>query len=384
MQCLVLGAGLMGSAVAYDLSHAALDVEVVLADVDPDAAAAAAQAIGHRVRPMHLDVRDPRALSVALQGIAVVVSAASYAVNEAVTRAAIDAGVHMCDLGGNNDVVDRQTRLDAEARARGVTIIPNCGLAPGLVNILALTGMQTFDSVEEIRLRVGGLPRHPRPPLNYQIVFSVEGLINEYTEPSEVIEDGEIRKVESMTGLETLLFPPPYGTMEAFHTSGGISTLARALKGRVRHLDYKTIRYPGHCDRFKTLLDLGFAASEPVLAGTGVRTMREMFTELLKRKLSFDEPDVVLARATFSGTVAAQHRTLEYECIDSYDAQSRMTAMMRTTAFPTSITALLLADATITARGVLMPEACVPGERMIAELVKRNVRITTRSSESIP
>ena len=384
MQFLVLGAGMMGSAVAYDLSHAASDVEVVLADVDPDAAAIAAQAIGHRVRPMQLDVRDPRALSAALRGNAVVISAVSYAVNEAVTRAAIDAGVHMCDLGGNNDVVDRQTRLDAEARARGVTIIPNCGLAPGLVNILALTGMQTFDSVEEIRLRVGGLPRHPRPPLNYQIVFSVEGLINEYTEPSEVIEDGEIRKVESMTGLETLLFPPPYGTMEAFHTSGGISTLARALKGRVRHLDYKTIRYPGHCDRFKTLLDLGFAASEPVLAGTGVRTMREMFTELLKRKLSFDEPDVVLARATFSGTVAAQHRTLEYECIDSYDAQSRMTAMMRTTAFPTSITALLLADATITARGVLMPEACVPGERMIAELVKRNVRITTRSSESIP
>jgi lysine 6-dehydrogenase len=384
MRYLVLGAGMMGSAVAYDLSHAAPDAEVVLADVDPDAAAAAARAIGYRVRPMHLDVRDTQALSAALQGNAVVVSAVSYAVNEAVTRAAIDAGVHMCDLGGNNDVVDRQTRLDAEARTRGVAIIPNCGLAPGLINILASTGMQTFDAVEEIRLRVGGLPQRPRPPLNYQIVFSVEGLINEYLEGAEVIEDGEIRRVESMTGLETLVFPPPYGTMEAFHTSGGISTLARGLKGRVRHLDYKTIRYPGHCEKFKVLLDLGFAASEPVIAGTGVRTIRELFIELLKRKLSFDEPDVVLARAAFSGTASGRHRTLEYECIDSYDAQSRMTAMMRTTAFPTSITALLLADGTITARGVMMPETCVPGDRMIAELAKRNIRITTRSTESVP
>jgi lysine 6-dehydrogenase len=384
MRYLVLGAGMMGSAVAYDLIHAAPDVEVVLADVNPDAAAAAVRTIGPRVRAMRLDVRDPQALSAALRGNAVVISAVSYAVNETVTRAAIDAGVHMCDLGGNNDVVDRQTRLDAEARARGVTIIPNCGLAPGLINILASTGMRSFDTVEEIHLRVGGLPQQPRPPLNYQIVFSVEGLINEYLEPAEIIEDGEIRRVESMTGLEPLQFPPPYGRMEAFHTSGGISTLARALKGKVRHLDYKTIRYPGHCDKFKMLLDLGFAASEPVLAGTGVRTMRELFTELLKRKLTYDEPDVVLARATFSGTVRGQHRTLEYECIDSYDAQSAITAMMRTTAFPTSVTALLLADGTITARGVLMPEACVPGDRMIAELAKRNIQITTRSTESIP
>jgi lysine 6-dehydrogenase len=230
---------------------------------------------------------------------------------------------------------------------------------------------------------VGGLPQKPRPPLNYQIVFSVEGLLNEYLEPAEVIEDGDIRKVESMTGLEPLLFPHPYGAMEAFHTSGGISTLARSLKGKVRHLDYKTIRYPGHCEKFKTLLDLGFAAAEPVSTGTGVRTMRELFTELLKRRLSFAEPDVILARATLSGTVRGRYRTLEYECIDSYDAQSRITAMMRTTAFPTSITALLLADGTITARGVLMPEACVPGDRMIAELATRNVRITTRFTEPV-
>ncbi len=383
MRYLVLGAGMMGSAVAYDLAHAAPDAEIVLADVNSDAATAAARTIGARVRPLCLDVRDPQALSAALQGHTVVISAVSYAVNETVTRAAIDAGVHMCDLGGNNDVVDRQTRLDAEARARGVAVIPNCGLAPGLINILAATGMQSFDTVDTVHLRVGGLPQQPRPPLNYQIVFSVEGLINEYLEPAEVIEDGEIRRVESMTGLEPLLFPPPYGTMEAFHTSGGISTLARSLNGRVRHLDYKTIRYPGHCEKFKTLLDLGFAASEPVSTGTGVRTMRELFTELLKRRLSFAEPDVILARATFSGTVHGRHRTLEYECIDSYDAQSRITAMMRTTAFPTSITALLLADGTITARGVMMPETCVPGDRMIAELAKRNVRITTRFTESV-
>ncbi len=201
--------------------------------------------------------------------------------------------------------------------------------------------------------------------------------MNEYLEQAEVIEDGDLKTVESMTGLESIAFPPPFGTMEAFHTSGGISTLTRMLQGKVRNLDYKTIRYPGHCEKFKTLLDLGFAGAEPVMIGQNVTTTREFFTELLKRKLSTGDKDLVLARATLTGTAAGTPRTLVYECVDYYDESTQITAMMRTTAFPTSITARMLAEGMITRRGVMPPEACVPGEPMIKELAQRGVNIST-------
>ena len=377
MRYLVLGAGMMGSAIAYDLATTSPSDTVILADRDGGLAERVAGGIGANVRPLQLDVHDQPAVENALNGVGVVVSAVSYSVNEALTRIAIDAGVHFCDLGGNNDVVDRQLAMDADARAQRVTILPNCGLAPGLINILAVTGMEHFDSVESIKLRVGGLPQHPRPPLNYEIVFSANGLLNEYIEKSEIIEDGALRQVESMTGLETLTFPPPFGTMEAFHTSGGISTLARLLIGKVRHLDYKTIRYPGHCEKFRMLLELGFAGAEPIQIGNSVRTTREYFTEMLKRKLSTGDTDLVLARASLSGISGKRRRTLVYECVDYYDEQTRISSMMRTTAFPTSIAARMLAQGTIARHGVMPPENCVPGDLMIAELAKRGIVITT-------
>jgi lysine 6-dehydrogenase len=381
MTYLVLGAGMMGSAVAYDLAKASRTDQVFLADIKQELAARVAHSIGDNVTPMQMDVHDRDRVFPAMSGVDVVVSAVSYSVNEELARIAIEAGVHFCDLGGNNDVVERQLAMDADARARGVTILPNCGLAPGLVNILAVTGMRQFDSVDTIQLRVGGLPQHPRPPLNYEIVFSAEGLLNEYLEPAEVIEDGRIRAVESMTGLESIAFPAPFGTMEAFHTSGGISTLTRMLEGKVRNLDYKTIRYPGHCEKFRTLLDLGFAGAEPVMIGQTVKTTRELFTELLKRKLSTGDKDLVLARATITGNSGGRHRELVYDCVDYYDESTQITSMMRTTAFPTSITARMLADGAITRRGVMTPEECVPGEQMIQELAKRGIRITTRVDE---
>jgi lysine 6-dehydrogenase len=379
---LVLGAGMMGSAVAYDLATTEPGVNVVLADADAAAARRAAAAIGPNVSAVALDVNDGPALRQLMGNCEVVVSAVSYAVNEAVTHAAIETGVHMCDLGGNNEVVDRQLALSSRARERGVMIVPNCGLAPGLVNILAVSGMKEFDRVETIQLRVGGLPVRPRPPLNYQIVFSVEGLINEYIERSEVLRDGQLETVESLTDLEELEFPPPFGRLEAFHTSGGISTLTRRLQGYVQTLDYKTIRYPGHCEKIRTLLDLGFASAEPLAMGGSVRTHREVFTELLRKKLSYGEPDVVLLRATLAGTHGSLRRTLVYECVDYYDAETKITAMMRATSFPTAVTAQMLRSGAITDRGVLPPEDCVSGDAMIAALLKRNIVITERLTES--
>lgn len=373
---------MMGSAVAYDLAMTNPNDEVILADIDLQTGSNAAMRIGPNVKPLQLDVRDESNLIRTISGSDAVVSAVSYAVNYALTKAAIQARVHMCDLGGNNEVVQKQLNLGSEAKENGVTIIPNCGLAPGLINILAMEGAKDFDELDSIQLRVGGLPQHPHPPLNYQIVFSAEGLINEYVEKATVIRDGKLLAVDSMADLEELTFPEPFGTLEAFNTSGGLSMLATLLNGRVKTLDYKTIRYKGHCEKFKTLLDLGFASSEPIMAGGSVRTSREFFADLLRTKLDYGDPDVVLARATIAGSKGTTRKTLVYEFVDYYDEEAKMTAMMRGTAFPTSIIAQMLAHGDINMHGVLPPEACVPGESMIRELAKRNLTITRRVTDT--
>lgn len=381
MTYVVLGAGMMGGAAAYDLATRNPNDEIILADINIQQAKTTASAIGPNVKPVRVDVNNTRDVVKLIEGSGAVISAVSYSVNYHMTRAAIEAGVHMCDLGGNNDIVEKQLTLDQAAKERGVTIVPNCGLAPGLINILAMEGSKEFDQLDSIHLRVGGLPQNPRPPLYYQIVFSVEGLINEYVEKAMVIQDGELKLIDPMSGLEDIEFPPPFGTLEAFNTSGGLSTLTKVFAGKVRNLDYKTIRYKGHCEKFKTLLDLGFATNEPMMVGGSVKTNREFFADLLRKKLDYGDKDVVLARATITGRTKTAEKTLVYEFIDYYDDATKMTAMMRTTAFPTSIVAQMLAHGVITERGVMAPELCVPGKLMIDELAKRNLKITKKVTE---
>jgi lysine 6-dehydrogenase len=375
MNALVIGSGMMGSALAHDLSRSGGVERVILADINLERAREVAGRMGKNLEPVQLDTRSPDQVVETMKRVSVAVGATSYGHNVGLTEAAIRAGIHFCDLGGNMDVVYRQMALDKEAKAAGVCIIPNCGLAPGLACVIAAGGAARFSSVDEIHIRVGGLPLHPRPPLNYQLVFSPEGLINEYIEPAEVLRDGQLKSVDSMLDLEELEFPAPFGKLEAFNTSGGISTLTRMFAGKAKHLDYKTIRYTGHCEKFRLLLDLGFASSEPIMAGPNFRTAREMFEEMLRRRLPSNGPDVVLTRVTIKGSMGKERKALAYEMVDYYDEKEKMTSMMRTTAFPTSIIAQMAAGGTITARGVQPPEQCVPLEPFLKELRARNIVI---------
>ncbi len=375
MKVVVFGAGMMGSAVAYDLAQAD-DIEfLILADKDFDRAAKSAKSIGEKVVPKKVDLDIEDNVSQIMQSCVVAISAVPYFYNLNLTKSAIEAGVHFLDLGGNNEVVKQQLLLDDLARQHGVCVLPNCGLAPGLVNILAVDGAKEFDSVHEIHLRVGGLPQNPRQPLNYQLVFSVEGLLNEYTQPAEVIRNGNVILVDSMDDVEEIVFPDPYGALEAFNTSGGVSRLCHQFLGKVKELDYKTIRYKGHCERFKLLLDLGFANNEPIIIGNGVRTARELFADMLRRKLDYRDADLVLLRVSITGSINSSENTLQYEMIDLFDENSKISAMMRTTSFPTSIIAQMLARVVIKVRGVMPPEDCVPVDLLITELKKRNINI---------
>src|SRR5688572_9240369 len=244
---LVLGAGRMGLGAAHDLAAQPDVEEVTVADQDLDKARAVASHVPHgKVTARQVDVKNHGDAVALMRGHASAISCVNYWLNEDLARAAIEAGTNFCDLGGNNDVVAAELALDTEAKGKGVSVIPDCGLAPGMVAVPAAHGAARFETLDEIHIRVGGLPQDPKPPLDYQMVFSVEGLINEYIERARVIRGGKITEVESMTEIETLEFPAPFGKMEAFQTSGGTSTLPDTFRGRVKELDYKTIRYPGH------------------------------------------------------------------------------------------------------------------------------------------
>jgi lysine 6-dehydrogenase len=378
MKILVLGAGRMGLGAVYDLARNAVGVDAVtVADIDLERARAVAETVGGgKVTPARIDVADHEATVAHMRGHDSTISCVVYSNNLRLAKAAIEARTNFCDLGGNNAVVDAELALNEEARAAGINIIPDCGLAPGMVSVLAAHGASRFDHLDAIHIRVGGLPLTPRPPLNYQIVFSVEGLINEYVEPARVIRGGQIAEVPSMTEIEGLSFSHPYEKMEAFQTSGGTSTLPETFLGKLKELDYKTIRFPGHCEQFKLLMDLGLASSDAIeIDGTPVRP-RRMLGELLQRHLPADGPDVVLIRVEFKGLMDGRAKTLRYDIIDRFDEATGLSAMMRTTAFPASIIAQMMARGDIKQKGAIPQERCVPAEAFVQELAARNILIT--------
>lgn len=381
MKFLVIGAGMMGSAVAYDLARSGGVERVTVADIDLARCQLVAQKIGSaKVHPVALDVNYYDHVIDAMSGHDCVVSAVSFHHNLLLTKAAIESRVHFCDLGGNDDIVRQQLSLNDAAREANTVIIPNCGLAPGLANVLAARGTELFDAVDSVHLRVGGLPQHPRPPLNYQLVFSVEGLLNEYTGKATVLRNGTLAQVDTLSETEMIEFPPPFGTLEAFHTSAGASLLPEMFAGKVRELDYKTIRYRGHCERFKMLLDVGFASNDPITVGSNVLTSKELFSELLKKKLESSGKDVVLLRVTIRGERKGYPQTLTFDLVDFFNENDNITAMMRATAFPTSVIAQFAVSGRLPVKGVATPEMCVPLKPLLEELRQRNINVIERWS----
>jgi lysine 6-dehydrogenase len=207
-------------------------------------------------------------------------------------------------------------------------------------------------------------------------VFSPYGLINEYVEDAIILDHGKILKKKSMTDTETLEFPKPFGMMEAFLTSGGCSTLPYTYKDTIRYLDYKTIRYPGHCEKIKTFLDLGFAEETMItIRGQGI-TPRDVFASLLMKHVPTTGEDVVLLKVIGEGTKDRKKYRRDYLMIDYYDREHDITAMMRTTGYPVAITAQMIENGTIQKRGVFCPEEIIPPTPFFEELKKRNITLT--------
>lgn len=374
MRFLVLGAGLQGTACTFDLLQQDSVTSVLIADQTIGTLPKFLQGHGDRLVPITLDVRDEAAVRAAFARCDAVLSAIPYYFNGTLARLAVECGVHFADLGGNTEIVREQKQLHDAAVARGVSVIPDTGLAPGMVNVIAQHGIDQFDTVEKVQLFVGGLPQVPEPPLGYQIAYSIEGMVDYYTTPSLVVRDAKISTVDALSEVEDVQFAGPLGTLQAFHTAGGLSTMAYRYEGRIPTMEYKTLRYPGHADIMRAIRGLGLLGTDAVdVKGTSI-VPRDVFVKVAGDTLRKGKPDVVALRVVVTGTKGGQRASRAWEVVDHYDAANGISAMMRTTGYTLSITGLLQATKAI-APGVHTPDEAIPPARYFEMLGARQIAV---------
>ncbi len=379
MRFLVLGAGKLGRAVIFDLCKFCPEAQIILVDSSRNRLNAMVQEFPDgRISVIKADLTDLDELSYLLSGADVVISCIANRYNYSLAKASIESGASFCDVGSNEDVVRKQFLLHELAVEKGLVVIPSCGMAPGLVTIMAAKIAEGLDSISELKLRAGGLPLEPRPPFNYAQSLPVEEMIHEYAEDATIIRDGKLIRITSLTEAEEIEFQAPFGKLEAFHTSGGISTLPESLGAKAKNIDFKTLRYPGHCEKMKLLKELGLMESTPLESLHSAIAPRTLLTQLLDQRFPKDEPDVVLIRVDVAGTKDGVAQKRRIEAIDYMDEENNLSAVIRTTAFPVSIVAQMIASEQIKGKGTLHLEQSIPVDAFFAEVKKRGITLSER------
>lgn len=373
----VLGSGLMGKETARDLVASEGVTAVGLADIElARAQSVVDQLKSDKLTAYEVDASNHESLANYMKQFDVIVNALFYSFNEKVAKTAIEVGVHSVDLGGHiGHMTDKVLALKAEAEAANVTLIPDLGVAPGMINILSGYGSSQLDEVKSIKLYVGGIPLRPEAPLEYNHVFSMEGVFDHYTDPSYIVRNGIGQEIPSLSEVEEIHFSK-FGPLEAFHTSGGTSTLSISYP-ELETLEYKTIRYKGHAEKFQLLVDLNLTRKDYEVELNGEKVNpREVMLKVLEPIVELgDKDDVVLLKVYVSGLKDGKEVTYEYEMQTVKDRENKVTAMARATANTISIAAQMIGNGTISKRGVYPPEQVVPGKAYIDEIAKRGVHI---------
>jgi lysine 6-dehydrogenase len=379
----VFGSGLMGSAIARDLVGSSDVDEVVVCDINRKRLDLLARAEpSEKLLVKRHDVSRRSETVRLLRKCDVGVGALPHGLSEYAIESTLQAGVSFVDLifGWRFE----QSRIHLTAKRRGITIIPACGLAPGLTNILAMDAAERMERVDEVHIKVGGIPERPKPPLNYRIVFSFEAVLEEYVRKAKIVKNGRVTEVDALSGLETITFPQPIGKCECFYTDG-LSTLTQTLKG-VKEMDEKTIRWPGHVAQIRTLIECGLLETNPVsMAGQHI-VPRAFVSKILSEKIKLGkEKDLTLLRVDVTGNSDGRRVHQRYQMIDHYDSRRKLTSMARTTAFPCSVAAQTLGAGLIQQKGLIPPELAFKfslRQKFMNQLHDRGVKImSTRICE---
>lgn len=373
----VLGSGLMGKEAARDLAASEGVTSIGLADIDLERAQRVVDQLdSSKLTAFQVDASNEKELAEFMRQYDVIINALFYSFNEIVAKTAIQVGVNSVDLGGHiGHITDKVIEMHEDAEVANVTLIPDLGVAPGMINILSGYGASKLDEVKSIKLYVGGIPVKPEPPLEYYHVFSMEGLFDHYTDPSLIIRNGIKQEIPSLSEVERLHFEK-FGPLEAFHTSGGTSTLSHSYP-HLETLEYKTIRYPGHAEKFKLLVDLNLTRNDYEIELNGQKIKpREVFLKVLDPIVELGEKDdAVLLRVVVSGIKDGSEASYQYEMATFKDRKHQVTAMARATANTISVVAQMIGNGTIDKKGVYPPEQIVPGDVYIQEMAKRGVVI---------
>ncbi len=338
MRIALLGAGHIGQTIARLLADSG-DYSLTVIDRAPEALARLDRpGLATRV----VDTTDGHALAAALDGHAAVVNALPYHLAITAARAALQAGCHYFDLTEDVAATREIQRLAADAP---VAFMPQCGLAPGFIGIVAHHLAQGFDALHDVKMRVGALPAFPTNALKYNLTWSVDGLINEYCHPCDCIHDGEALAALPLEGLEH--FSVDGIEYEAFNTSGGLGTLCETLAGRVRNLDYKTVRYPGHRDLMALLLE-----------ELQLKHDQDTLKAILRRAMPATMQDVVLVFVTVSGMRRGQllQEVFARKIFAERDASAPLSAIQITTAAGICAAVDLFREGRLPTRGFIRQE----------------------------
>ncbi|MBS1718722.1 MAG: saccharopine dehydrogenase NADP-binding domain-containing protein [Armatimonadetes bacterium] len=381
----VLGSGMQGTAAAYDVIKFSSPGRLKLGDYQLSQAQKAEARLREltgfsNLESCQVDALNPASLAAFLQGVDVLLACLPWWMYTEVAKVAIETGTSMVDLGGNTDTTQATLDLHEQAKAAGVTIVPDTGLAPGLVNNIGVALIDEFDEAESVNLYCGVLPMNPIPPLNYMMTFHVDGLVGEYDLSGIILRDGKIHYVKTLGELEEIQVEG-VGQMEAFVTSGGVSTAPFSLQGRVKNYEYKTVRYPGHCAIMQVFRDYGFWSTEPVTVGESAVVPREFFCKVFGDSLGkIKDRDLCIVRGVGVGIKGGKRRRIQLDILDHQDPATGFTSMERMTGFSMAIYAGEIAAGRCEA-GCLRYELAVPGARMLDEIRKRGIEIKRSESE---
>jgi lysine 6-dehydrogenase len=395
----VLGCGLMGSSLALDLLGSNSVEQLTVVDNSAERLKAleqrASQKPSGELIPAQTNLKDKldtRELDITkdqdefvnfLSNFDLGVGALPHGIADNAVQAAVGAKIDFVDLIYSWRYEDGSA-LDAKAKKNGVTIIPACGLAPGLTNILAKYSADQMEEVDQVKIYVGGIPEVPKPPLNYRVVFAIESVLEEYMRDALIVRDGKRISAPALSEVEELTFGEfPGQKFEAFLTDG-LSTLPESLK-RVRYMEEKTIRWKGHAEQIALMIDLGLFSERPInLHRGGARVPpRALLSTLLEKKLAMHQgdKDMTLLRVDVKGRKRRGDRSTrvkEYEMIDHFDTNTQTTSMARTTAYPCSIVAQLILEGKITDTGLIPPELAIRDDRfdeLLARLSRKGLSI---------
>lgn len=379
----VIGAGRQGTAAAYDMARWGDAERVIMADLSHRTARSAADRVNALARravaePVQINVTDLVAVERLLKGTDACLSAVPYHYNLDMAKVALLSGVSFCDLGGNTEIARQQHNLDGEARAAGISIIPNCGQVPGMGTSLTVYAMELLDEAVDVFIWDGGLPQTQRPPFNYLLTFHIGGLTNEYAQPAIFLRNGKITQVEPLTEVETVEFPPPIGRLEAFVAGGGTDTMPWTFEGKLRTLQNLTLRYPGHFAQLRAFYDLGLWDTKPIRVGEVEVVPREVFHKLFEPKVTFpDDKDMVIVRVKAVGKKNGSPAEAVVEVMDYADEETGFTAMERSTGFSAAIVAGMTARGE-TIHGAGGVEKMVPARPFVTGLRRRGISVTER------